>query len=80
MIHLQTETMRGDIDSDGLVQDYSNSIANALELLQSCAKPMIYTRSLHFEDETWDSVLSIKVLVPYIYSTHTWHSLGLQMT
>ena len=22
-----------------LVQDYSNSIANALELLQSCAKP-----------------------------------------
>ena len=24
---------------DGLVQDCSNSIANALELLQSCAKP-----------------------------------------
>ena len=24
---------------DGLVQDYSNSIANALELLQSCTKP-----------------------------------------
>ena len=27
---------------DGLVQDYSNSIANALELLQSCIKPSIY--------------------------------------
>ena len=26
--------LNGDID--GLVQDYSNSIANALELLQSC--------------------------------------------
>ena len=28
-------------NSDGLVQDCSNSIANALELLQSCAKPLI---------------------------------------
>ena len=26
---------------DGLVQDYSNSIANALELQQSCTKPLI---------------------------------------
>ena len=26
---------------DGLVQDCSNSIANALELLQSCTKPLI---------------------------------------
>ena len=26
---------------DGLAQDRSNSIANALELLQSCAKPLI---------------------------------------
>ena len=26
---------------DGLVQDCSNSSANALELLQSCAKPSI---------------------------------------
>ena len=30
----------------GLVQDYSNSIANALELLQSCAKPSIYPSKL----------------------------------
>ena len=28
-------------DIDGLVQDCSNSIANALELLQSCTKPSI---------------------------------------
>ena len=27
---------------DGFVQDCSNSIANALELLQSCTKPSIY--------------------------------------
>ena len=26
---------------DGLAQDYSNSIANAMELLQSNAKPLI---------------------------------------
>ena len=26
---------------DGLVQDSSNSIANALELLQSCTKPLV---------------------------------------
>ena len=28
-------------DINGLVQDCSNSIANALELLQSCTKPSI---------------------------------------
>ena len=27
---------------DGLVQDSSNSIANALELLQFCTKPSLY--------------------------------------
>ena len=32
----QTDTH---INIDGLVQDCSNSIANALELLQSCTKP-----------------------------------------
>ena len=31
---------------DGLVQDCSNSIANALELLQSCAKPSIFSHFL----------------------------------
>ena len=35
--------METTLHSDGLVQDYSNSIANALELLQSCTKP--YARS-----------------------------------
>ena len=30
------------IISIGLVQDCSISIANALEILQSCAKPLIY--------------------------------------
>ena len=32
---------------DGLMQDCSNSIANALELLQSCAKPSIYDLWAH---------------------------------
>ena len=27
---------------DGLVHNYSNYIANALELLQSCTKPLMY--------------------------------------
>ena len=31
---------------DGLTQDCSNSIANALELLQSCAKPSTYLSKL----------------------------------
>ena len=30
------------LNLDGLAQDCSNSIANALELLQSCIKPSIY--------------------------------------
>ena len=36
---------------DGLVQDCSNSIANPLELLQSCTKPLIYkhhSASIHW--------------------------------
>ena len=37
---------------DGLVQDCSNFIANALELLQSCAKPLIFCMmELYFQ--TW---------------------------
>ena len=32
---------------DGLVQDSSNCIVNALELLQSCTKPLIYAVSKH---------------------------------
>ena len=31
-----------DIDINGLMQDCSYSIANTLELLQSCTKPLIY--------------------------------------
>ena len=37
-------------DIDGWAQDCSNSIANALELLQSCTKPSI-SYSLH--TQTW---------------------------
>ena len=31
------------VNIDGFVQDCSNSIANALELLQSCTEPSIYS-------------------------------------
>ena len=33
-------------DTDGLVQDCCNSIANALEFMQSCTKPFIMTSSI----------------------------------
>ena len=34
--------MHGDSYIDGLAQDCSNSSALAMELLQSCAKPLVY--------------------------------------
>ena len=36
---------------NGLAQDCSNSIANALELLQSCAKPSVWFKSI------WETLL-----------------------
>ena len=36
------------LDIDGLVQDCSNSIAKALELLQSCTKPLIWAWKLQW--------------------------------
>ena len=40
-IHRQTGQLKG--RSAGLAQDCSNAIALAMELLQSCAKPLIWT-------------------------------------
>ena len=40
--HVECVSMSWCYHIDRLVQDCSNSIANALELLQSCAKPSIY--------------------------------------
>ena len=37
MVYLNIQTL----DIDGLVQDCSNSSALAMELLQSCTKPLI---------------------------------------
>ena len=42
---------------DGLVQDCSNSIANALELLQSCIKPLIYTSMDYWHWFRWWPVI-----------------------
>ena len=39
--HVYKNTKYPHVNIDGLVQDCSNSIANALELLQSCTKPLI---------------------------------------
>ena len=43
----------GNLDIEGLAQDCSNSIANALELLQSCTKPLIYNH------ENWAEVCEL---------------------
>ena len=48
MISMSQEVTDGTFDFhiDGLVQDCSISIANTLEILQSCTKPSIYHLSL----------------------------------
>ena len=43
----------------GLAQACSNSIANALELLQSCAKPLMYTFQYHLE---WNFLTGLGVV------------------
>ena len=47
---------------DGLVQDWSNSIAKALELLQSCTKPLISGYRINHHNDIWEI-------------DHTWNSL-----
>ena len=44
---------------DGLVQDCSNSISNALELLQSCTKPSIYDRNTNIiqQDDPFNFII-----------------------
>ena len=44
------------IDVDGFVQDCSNSMANALDLLQSCTKPSIWLTTGYYPDITWNLV------------------------
>ena len=50
--------MKPSIYINGLVQDCGNSIANTLELLQSCTKPMIYVFWINdlvsIYGHTWD--------------------------
>ena len=45
----------------GFVQDYINSIANTLELLQSCTKPSIWD-TLFFM-ETWSGTHSDQIFL-----------------
>ena len=40
------------LHSSGLAQDWSNSIANTLELLQSCGKPSIYGATIMTDTST----------------------------
>ena len=46
--------------NDGLVQDCSISIANALEILQSCTKPSIWCNNIadHHSTSWWHSLVS----------------------
>ena len=56
---------------DGLVQDCSNSITNALELLQSCTKPLIlvgvtllyrvYNNPMFARIDAWDNYKCLKI-------------------
>ena len=56
MLQWQSAQILALFDIDGLVQDCSNSIANALELLQSCTKPSICGLSFHKQEySTWMS-------------------------
>ena len=55
---------------DGLVQDCSNSIANALELLQSCTKPSIYA----FANITTPAHGLLPSDAIHIYRTDNWEA------
>ena len=55
---------------DGLVQDCSNSSALAMELLQSCTKPSIYT--LITLDKRRNAI-SISILNPREYTSDKLH-------
>ena len=57
---------------DGLVQDCSNSIAKALELLQSCTKPSIYHMSIQQQCKTAFKItgniyMKLQAMYPNIY-------------
>ena len=50
---------------DGLVEDCIISIANALEILQSCTKPSIYH---------WDNLALCQLNIPCVKQNRTWIS------
>ena len=50
----------GDAYINGLVQDYSNSIANALELLQSCTEPLIYASANWNINDSGDGLVPVR--------------------
>ena len=55
---------------DGLVQDCSNSTANALELLQSCTKPSMSTNdSTHMDLLVRESIAQFVGHFPQLFST-----------
>ena len=56
------------MDSHGLAQDYSNSIAKAMELLQSCTKLSIWYTSRRSE---WDLQGAVDGASD-VYARNTW--------
>ena len=57
------------IKLDGLVQDYSNSIANALELLQCCTKPSV-TDDLGFWTTEYEVIADVRVSCIWLPMVH----------
>ena len=52
---------------DGLVQDYNNSIAYTLELLQSCIKSSIWTGYLATDDLLLRLNILVSIVFPYCH-------------
>ena len=59
-----TESSEKQNHVDGFVQDCSNSIANALEILQSCTKPSIW-----YYFVLWNGIKKMRYPTGYDYGT-----------
>ena len=55
---------------DGLVQDCSTSIANALDILQSFTKPSMYTYRFQYPSDFHEDQHKINMRMHHIYETH----------
>ena len=70
------DELQSDPYIDGLVQDCSNSIATALELLQSCTKPSIY--ELASKSYGWLSITPRSYR--WVSNSSIWHNIDNRVT